>query len=320
VTGDPASGALRADESGVKGPTARARLEYWTAAAILKFLSLLPRPAAIWLGQCVAAALFFALPRLRRIGRRNLALAFPDKSPAERKRLLRASCANLGRMAGEFSQFKKMTRDEAKRLVSYNGLERYERAMKRGRGVIFLTGHIGVWELSAFAHALNGYPLNFMARPIDNPLVDALVNDYRLASGNRILGKTSGLRAAVSALRRGEAVGILADVNVQRRQGVFCDFFGVPACSTPLVAALALRTGAAVVPGYLTRNRRDGNYTLTFEPPVRFIRTGDMERDIEANVARCTKVIECVIRRHPDQWLWIHRRWKTRPEGAPEIY
>lgn len=320
MTGDRSDGPLPANESRANGPTARIRLEYWAAAAVLKCLSLLPRPAAIWLGRCVAAALFLALPRLRRIGRRNLALAFPEKSPAERDRLLRAACANLGRMAGEFSQFKKMTKADARRLISYRGLEHYERAMRRGRGVIFLTGHIGVWELSAFAHALNGYPLNVMARPIDNPLVDALVNDYRLASGNRILGKTSGLRAAVSALRRGEAVGILADVNVQRRQGVFCDFFGVPACSTPLVAALALRTDAAVVPGYLTRNRRDGRYTLTFEPPIRLVRTGDMERDIETNVARCAKAIECVIRRHPDQWLWIHRRWKTRPEGEPELY
>ncbi len=244
----------------------------------------------------------------------------PELTTEERERIIRSVSSNLGRLLGEFSQFPKITPDNIGQLVVYDGFENYERAARQGRGVLLLTGHIGAWELCAFAHGAYGHPLSFLVRPLDNPLLDRWISRYRELSGNRIIDKNRSVKAVLSSLKRGEGVGLLIDVNTLADQGVFCDFFGIPACSTTGLAVFALRSDAPVIPGFLIWDERLKKYRLRFEPEVPLVKTGDFKEEVGINTANYTKVIEEYIRRHPDQWLWIHKRWHTRPEGEPDLY
>lgn len=294
----------------------RQRVEAWLAAAVLRGLGAVPRRWARRLGVAAAALSAAAFPRLWRIGSDNLAAAFPELPADVRRRLLWGCVANLGRLLGEFAHLPRLHAGNIAELVEYEGFEHFAAARAQGRGVIFFTGHLGAWELSAYAHALYGHPLTILVRPIDNPLVDALATRYRTGSGNRLLSKHRDLRALVAALRRGETVGILADVHVQPQHGVFCEFFGRPASTSPLVARLARRTGAAVVIGYLVWDAGRERHRLVFEPSPALVRTADESFDVQENTARLTRRWEAIVRRHPDQWLWIHRRWKSRPAPA----
>lgn len=263
---------------------------------------------------------YYGWARLRRVGHRNLALVFPDLGPRERRRLLKRVFRNLGRLLGEFSQFPKLTPETIREIVTYEGLEHYERARAQGRGVLILTAHFGAWELSAFAHALLGYPMHVLIRPLDNPRLDRLIARYRTLSGNRLIPKREAARQVLRALRAGETVGVLMDLNTQPQEGLFCDFFGRPACTSALIARSALRTGAPVIPGFLIWDERTRTHILHFDPPVPLIRTGDAHRDAHLNTERFNKVLEDFIRRYPDQWLWVHKRWHTRPPGEPSLY
>lgn len=299
---------------------ARTCIEYAAAWTILKGVSLAPRSFALKAGQTVGALAHAVLPHLRRHAEINLRLAFPDLDERERARIKRGAFRNLGRLLGEISQFPRLTPENIKSVVVYEGLENYLNAVAEGRGVILLTGHIGAWELSVYAHSVYGYPMSFLARRVDNPMVERLAESYRSRYGNRSIDKKNSVREVLKTLKSGGVVGILADLNASREEGVFCDFFGVPACTTAGVATLALRTGAVVVPGYLIWDESERIHRLHFEPPVATINTGNQKEDVMANTARYTKVLESIIRRRPDQWLWIHRRWRTRPVGEPEIY
>lgn len=298
----------------------RTWLEYFIAVTILRGATLLPRRLALDFGEAVSALVWKILPRLRHYALVNLKLAFPELNNAERERIARGSFRSLGRLLGEISQFPRLNRRNIESVVTYDGLENYQAAVAEGRGVIFLTGHIGAWELSVYAHSVYGYPSSFLARRVDNPLIERIAERYRTLYGNRSIDKKLGVREVIRTLRTGGVVGILADLNSLRDEGVFCDFFGVPASTTVGVATLAMRTGAVVLPGYLVWDEAAGRHILHFEPPVETILTGNREADVLANTARYTKVLENIIRRYPDQWLWIHRRWRTRPEGEPELY
>ena len=297
-------------------------LEYIAAWSVLKALGLLPRRGALAAGRAVGRAAYALAGGLRRTGRRNLEIAFPDKSEAERERILRGAFRNLGRQLGEFSQIPRLrTAEEARRAVRIENADVVARALERGRGMIFLTGHIGAWEMSAFCFALaEGAPINFLVRRIDNPRVEALADRYRTRSGNRTIDKRDAARAVLAALRRNEMVGILADLNTLASEGVFVDFFGRAASTTPAVAVFALRAEAPVVLGYTYWDEAESRYALRFEGPIDPVRTGSKDEDVRATTARFTAALEAAIRRHPDQWLWIHRRWKTRPEGEPGVY
>jgi KDO2-lipid IV(A) lauroyltransferase len=227
---------------------------------------------------------------------------------------------NLGWMAAEFAQFPKYTKENIESAVILDGHENFLAGQSRGKGVLYLTGHIGAWELSSFAHALYGFPLHFMARPLDNVLLDALVNQYRGLSGNKPIFKNESARQVLRVLKEAGTVGILADQNTMPEEGVWVDFFGTPACTTTGIARVALHTDGAVVPGYAYWDENLRKYRLRFEPPVQLVRTGDTERDILENTQRFAKVIEQIIREHPEQWVWIHARWKNRPKGEPPIY
>lgn len=301
-------------------PPMRAWLEFFGAWCVLRGLGALPRPAARAAGALLVRLLYWLRPPLRRVGLFNLRLAFPDWTDRERRRVLRGLVQQIGWMAGEFSQFPKHTRERIERIIVLDGFENYAAAQARGKGVLFLTGHMSAWELAPFAHALYSGPLHFLVRPMDNPGVDALITRYRCLSGNTPVDKNQAARAILAILRDGGTVGILADHNTSRDEGVFVDFFGTPACTTTGLARFALRTDAAVVPAYVLWDAPLRKYRLRFEPPVELVRTGEDARDIRESTARFARVIEQYARQHPEQWLWVHRRWKTRPPGAPPIY
>jgi Kdo2-lipid IVA lauroyltransferase/acyltransferase len=295
-------------------------LEYAGAWAILKLLGVLPRPLARRAAAGIAWILYLLRPPLRLAAAVNLKLAFPEWSEAQRRRIIRGMVRNLGWMAAEFAHFPELSRENIERLVVLDGFENFETARQRGKGVIFLTGHMSAWELAPFAQALHGNPLSFLARAVENSRVDALVNRYRCLSGNQPIEKNNAARAMLRVLHDGGTVGILADQNTSLDEGIFVDFFGIPAATTTGLARIAQRTGAAVVPGFLLWDDSIRKYRLRFEPAVAVQQTDDEEADIRENTARFNRVIEEHVRAHPEQWLWVHKRWKNRPPGEPSLY
>jgi Kdo2-lipid IVA lauroyltransferase/acyltransferase len=266
------------------------------------------------LARAYSRLLDLALPRLRRAALRNLELAYPEKTPRERSRIVDQVYANIARMLWTFARFPTITRENISQWIRYEGLDHYLDAKKAGRGVLFATAHLGNWELSAFAHALMTEPMNVVIRPLDNAAADRLVESRRELSGNRLIGKWDAARPVLRALAQNEAVGILIDQNTTLDEGVFVDFFGTLACANPAFAKIAARTGAAVIPGFALWSEPEQRYVLRFYPPVPM--TGDAARDTQS----LHKILEDVIREDPGQWLWLHRRWKTRPPGEPPIY
>jgi KDO2-lipid IV(A) lauroyltransferase len=266
------------------------------------------------LARFYARLLDLAVPRLRVTAIRNLELAYPDKSANERDAIAGEVFESIGRLLYGFARFPRMNRDNISRWIRYEGLENYLDAKKSGRGILVATAHFGNWELSAFAHALMTEPMHVMIRPLDNPRIDRMVEHRRRLSGNHLIEKWDGARAVLRALQHNEAVGILIDQNTSLEEGTFVDFFGTPACANTAFAKIAARTGAIVIPGFAVWSGEEQCYILRFYPPVEM--TGDAVRDTQ----RLHQVLEEVIREHPGQWLWIHRRWKTRPPGSPPLY
>jgi KDO2-lipid IV(A) lauroyltransferase len=287
---------------------------------LLKTIGAIPRPVARFVGARAAALLFWIRPGLRAATAENLKLAFPEWTTKERRAVIRGMVRQLGWMAAEFAHFPKLTKGNIERVALLEGFENFAAAKERGKGVLFLAGHISAWELTPVAQALFGNPLHFLVRPIDNPRVDALITKYRSMSGNQLIEKNQSARAVLKVLKENGSVGILADQNTQWTEGVFVDFFGIPACTTAGLARFALHTGAAVVPAFLHWDNAIRKYRLCFGPQVELARTGDDAADIRENTQRFTRVIENHVRRFPEQWLWVHRRWKTRPPGEPPIY
>ena len=283
-------------------------------------IGLLPRPIARGTGAAIGWVCWKALGGLRRTGLRNLKLAFPEKTEEERREILRKLYNRLGWQMAEFCKMRGYTLESASKFVRYDGLENYLQARDKGKGVLVLTGHLGAWELSSFYHSLRGYPMSVVIRRLDNSKVDAFVNGIRCMHGNRVLHKDDFARGLLSAMQRGETVGILMDTNMTPPQGVFVPFFGVEACTASGLARVALKTGAAVLPGFLLWEESERRYVLRFGEELNLVRTEDTQADILANTALFTSTIESYVRRYPEQWLWVHRRWKTRPEGEGSLY
>jgi len=298
----------------------RRKLEYAAAWPFLKIMGILPRPFSRAFAIAIAQLVYLLHFRLRQVGMRNLSMVFPEKAEAERKRILRGVFTSLGRQLAELCQFPRYRLENIDQVVVYDGLENYERAYARGKGVLFLTGHFGGWELSAFAHSIHGHWVNVVMRPMDHPYLDRLLQRYRTLHGNKVVPKDDFVRGLLAAMKAGETVGILMDTNMTPPQGVFVDFFGIPACTASGLARIAMRTDAAVVPGFTIWDESLGKYRLRFDPAVELVRTGNLESDIVANTQKFTKVIEEYVRKYPEQWLWVHRRWKTRPEGEAPLY
>ena len=298
----------------------RQRFEYAVVWLTVQAVGALPRPLARAVGILLGQLVYLLHFRLRHVGMHNLAMAMPEKSRRERARILRGVFTSLGRQLAEACLFPRYTRDNVSKVVVYDGFENFDRAFARGKGVLFLTAHFGGWELSAFTHSLHGHWMHVVMRPMDNPYLDELIRRYRTMHGNTTVAKDDFVRGLLAAMKAGEVVGILMDTNMTPPQGVFVDFFGIPACTASGLARIALRTDAAVVPTFTIWDPALGKYRLRFDPAVKLIRTGNDDADVTANTAMFTNIIEDYVRRYPDQWLWVHRRWKTRPEGEKGLY
>jgi Kdo2-lipid IVA lauroyltransferase/acyltransferase len=241
-------------------------------------------------------------------------MALPELDLAKREAIVDGTFRSIGRLLLAVARFPSLHASNINTWITYEGLEHYAAAKQAGRGVLVATAHLGNWELSAFAHAMLTEPMNVMVRPLDNRLIDGLVEERRTLSGNRLIFKRDAARAVLKALRGNEAVGVLIDQNTSEHEGVFVDFFGKPACAGTGFVKLAYRSQAAVVPGFALWDQDKKRYVLRFFPALEL--TGDERADTQ----RIHAFLERAIRQYPDQWMWIHRRWKTRPSGEAPIY
>ena len=295
-------------------------LEFAVVWMLVRLLGLLPRSIARPVGAAIGWLAFRIVPRLRSVGLKNLTLAFPEWPDRQRRETLRLLYRNLGWLMAEFCQMPKYTRENSRAFLRYEGLEHYLDARAKGKGVLIVTGHLGAWELSSFYHSLMEYPMAMVIRRLDNPLVDEFVNRIRCLHGNRVIHKDDFARGLIASMRGGQTVGFLMDTNMTPPQGVFVPYFGVTACTASGMARVAAKTGAAVVPGFLLWEETEKKYVLHFGEELAVVNTGDSEQDAVTNTSAFTAVIESYVRRYPDQWLWLHRRWKTRPAGEEAIY
>jgi len=273
-----------------------------------------PRGIANRLGNLYAQLLDLAVPRLRRVALRNLSFALPELSAARHREIVGGVYRSIGRLLVAFARFPSIDKHNVDNWIRYEGFEHFTNALTRGKGVLFATAHLGNWELSAFSHALMAQPMHVVVRPLDNALIDRFVEKRRALSGNTLIGKRDFARPILKALRENQAVGILVDQNASADTGVFVPFFGIPACVNVSFAKLAAHSGAAVIPGFAVWSDAERRYILRFYPEVSV--TGNAEVD----TASIQDALAKAIAQYPDQWLWIHRRWKTRPPGETSRY
>lgn len=260
-------------------------------------------------------ALAFSLAgRHRKTARENIERAFRDAlTPVEKDRIVRKVFDNLAVMFFEFMRIPWLSPSDVERLYEVEGIENLKGALAKKKGVMIVTAHFGNWEMIAAYFGLSGNTMEIVARDLDNPAVDEFVRWVRTRSGNRVVSKNRAMRRLLRALSGNGIIGILLDQNVASNEGVFVDLFGTPACTNKGPALIVAASGAAIVPTFIVRE--NGRHRLIFLPEVEPGSTGDKAEDALVTTARCTKVIEEMIRKYPDHWFWVHRRWKTRPPG-----
>jgi KDO2-lipid IV(A) lauroyltransferase len=288
----------------------RRRLEYLAVRVALPLLAAAPLPLALGVSQTLVSILDRVVPRLRRTAYDNLSFALPQ---LDARHVTDGVFRSIARLLVVFARLPQLDKDSVQRWIRYEGIENYQQAKLQGRGVLVATAHLGNWEFSAFAHALLTEPMHVVARPLDNSRLDALVQHRRRASGNQVISKTEAARPILKALKHNEAVGILIDQNASAEEAAFVPFFGRLAAAHVSLARLAHHSGAPVIPGYAIWCDHEQRYVLVFEPEV------PMSGDVVEDTARIQHRLEQAIRRYPDQWLWIHRRWKTRPAAEPAL-
>ena len=274
----------------------------------------LPPAAGRAVGRRIGDLLWWLLPGRRRRALDNIRLSIGrEMTPREIERLGRGSFQHVGMNLIEACRYFLRPTEVMLSQVHVEGVEHLRSAAARGRGVLVLTAHYGNWELLAAAHGLSGLPLSIVIRPLDHPVLDELAARFRRRSGAELIVKRQAVREVLQALRRGRMVGILLDQNATRAEGVFVPFFGVEASTSKGLAVLALRTDAPVVPVFLRRTA-DGRHCMDVSPPL----MPPSDGDVLAYTATFNRAIEGAIRRAPEQWLWMHARWRTRPpEGGP---
>lgn len=296
------------------------KLEYALARSVFAGLGILPRSIAVSLGRGLGRLGYLSFGELRRTGRRNLDIAFPELNQVEKDRILRGCFDTLGRVLGEFSHLHDITPDQLSEFVHCEGFDHLHAAKSNRSPIILYTAHLGFWELTSFGLGAFGHPLTALVRRLDNDLIEGMIDKVRQRFGNRTLDKKSVSRQALRVLNEGGTLGMLPDVNMLAREGVFVDFFGTPASTTSMLAKLALRTNATIIPIYAPWDEQRQHFLLQVEPPIRIERTGDDTVDVRNLTAAIMASVEKFVRRYPEQWLWIHKRWKTRPPGEPEFY
>lgn len=299
-----------------------ARIEYVLFLAVFGFLRGLPFPVAFRVGELVGRVLSVLDRPHRKVGLTNLAIAFPDKSVAERRRILRASFVNLGRLLAEFCHLGTLSEQNVRDRVGFEDEAEWRRLVERLRetGALILTGHFGNWELFAYANACYGFPVHIIHRRLRNVFVEAALTAQRERCGTRVIQKTTAGLEVVRAIRKKSVVVAAVDQNASGRMGVFVPFFGRPASTSAGLAGLALTTGVPVVPAFLIRENGTWKHRIVILPLIEPVRTGNQAEDIRATTEKFTAVFQRMVEQYPDHWLWIHKRWKRRPPGEPPIY
>lgn len=299
-------------------------VEYAVFRTVFFVIGLLPRKLAV--GFCIGLVKLAAkaIPRLRSVGMKNLSIAYPELSIKEHKRILSGTYESLGRVIGELSQFHKYTPDTLSEIIDFKLDEEsealYHRVKSEKRGVVLATGHFGNWEILVLVFAALHEPISYLARPLDNPKIEAALSELRMRFGNTPINKTNSAMTAVSVLKTTFGLGILADVNAHPREGVFVPFFGKLACTPAGAATIAIRANAYIYPVACVWDRQNSRYKFIHGKLLETAKTGDRKRDIVETTAAFTAELESLIRQYPEQWMWTHKRWKTRPPGEEPIY
>jgi KDO2-lipid IV(A) lauroyltransferase len=290
----------------------RYRAEYAMVAAVRLTVGLLPDGLGRGLGTLVGAFFYLADGSHRRVAVRQLRAAFPLRSISECRATARATFAHFGRALVALLKFSMLSPDGIRQRVEYEGEERMLAALKGGRGVLIFSGHFGFWELQGLAHPLRFPPMHVVVRPLDNPWLDQFLDRLRRATGNKVIARQGAVRRAMRALAANECVAIMIDQHIQPKDAVSVEFFNRPAAATAALASLALRTGAPVVPVFCLPLTH-GRYRMIYEHPVE-CPAADAVDPVRELTQRCTDVLEMYVRRHPDLWLWMHRRWRDAEE------
>ena len=284
------------------------RLEYLAVRALVAAVRFMPFALVDRLGALLGLAFYAGDAAHRRIATRNVAVAFPSRPDTERRRIVRGAFEHFGRLLFELLKFSTLSPGKILTRVEFDGEQHVRQAYAQGKGVLFVTGHFGFWELQAMAHALRLQPMTVLARTLDNPALNDLLERMRTRTGNRVVYRQGTIRRVMRLLHAGESVGILIDQHIQSRDAIYVDFFDRPAATTSVVAALALRTGAPVIPLFALPIGA-GRYRLIYEHAIEPPPDAAPNR-VHEFTQRCTDVLEMYVRRHPELWLWMHRRWR----------
>jgi Kdo2-lipid IVA lauroyltransferase/acyltransferase len=289
----------------------RHRIEYGLVAGLRRVLAVLPHGVVRWCGARLGMLFYWADAKHRRVAMTNLSQSFPTRTPAEVRAITREMFKHFGRLLFEILKFSTLSREAMLQRVEFEGEDRARLAYAQGRGVLFFTGHFGFWELHAVVHGLRLRPIGVLARALDNPRLNTLLEDVRGRTGNFVIYRQGAVRRVLKTLAAGEGVAMLIDQHMHSPDAIWVDFFQRPAATTSTLAALALRTGAPVVPVFalpVPGGRYRMIYEHAVEPP-----SGEGPEAIREFTQRCTDVLEMYVRRHPELWLWMHRRWRDAP-------
>jgi Kdo2-lipid IVA lauroyltransferase/acyltransferase len=303
-------------------PAFHHRVEYAAFRLVYGCLALLPLAVAMRVAAAAAACAIRVDRRHRRIGLINLAIAFPEKSDRERLQILLASYRNLGRMIAECAQLDRLTPETVRGRVTIDDVALWAQLPQelQRNGILVLTGHFGNWELFAYAHGLLGFPVHLVHQTIKNPLIDGFIERMRQRAGTCTMRKHAAARGVLRALGNRGLMVLPLDQNASRRTGVFVEFFGRKASTNAGFGRIVARTGAPVYPAFLVREGTSARHRIVILPRVPFASMADRDQAAREFTQRCTAVLETMIRAHPDQWLWTHKRWRTRPDGEIDVY
>jgi len=283
-----------------------------TTRIILIFFKAIPLPLRKALFQAVFRLVYHLLIKQRLIALHNLKCAFPEKEMPELTKIARGVYSHLAIVMAEFFEIPWLTKETYGKWVEFEGMDNFKEAFARKKGVLSIVAHFGNWEMMTMAFPMAAQPLQIVYRPLDNPLLDNLFGYVRTCHGNTLISKGGSGQTIAGLLGENKVIGILSDQNVSAREGVFVEFFGRPACTGVGLAVLALRTGAPVIPAFMIR-MANGKYKFILEPAVDISDTGDLEADLKENTQRFTRIVERYVRLYPEQWFWLHQRWKTKP-------
>ncbi len=298
----------------------QAKAELYAVRALLGGVGMCSLQNSMRLGKRIGAILGMRFARLQKTARRNLEIAMPELTPPEKEAIVRGTFESLGRHLGFVSHFNRFKLEDIRELVEVVGKEHFDEAYATGRGILFFTGHFGSWEVFNLLPPAFGYGMNILVRRLDNQLVERFIDKMRTKFGSVTLDKMKSARTMFRVLENGELLGILADLNVQEREGVFVDFFGVQTSTTTSIAKLAIKTNAVILPAFAVWEETKQKYVVYVEAPVEYEKTGNTNDDIRRLTQKVTGIVERYVRKYPEQWLWIHKRWNTRPKGEPELY